>query len=247
MNTLQLHLLILCLSLTVFILQANGQDQETVDDTSAKPVYLTFDVDIGLEPLASSLRDRYEGPRYDRNPLSSQQPEWKWIDRDCTITRLHEDYKMRSYKLNASLMIWDNLNFGVTYHVFFLLNRQTSDLASSIPNFAIGGFVGYDYSPDVLKGVFIHPSVSFGGYQSNNYYEGVGNEWYLNGKLALGYRLNNHVGARLFLAQNFFFYRNQEQSEIFDRASSTKVDLQMLNFGVGLSYRFTINPSKIGQ
>jgi len=218
-----------------------AQTDQEAPDTTKRSIYLTFDLDIGLEPLSSSLRDRYKGPRYERNQLSPEPPEWQWVDRDTTASELQDDYKLRSYKLNTSLIVWNNLNFGVTYHLFFLLDRETGNIGNSIPNFAIGGLLGYDYSPDFLKGGFIHPSVSFGGYQSNNYYEGVGQEWYFNGKIAVGYRLNNHVGARLFVANNFFLYRNEEESEKFNRTSQTKIDISMLQFGAGLTYRFTID------
>lgn len=234
--------ILLALVLTGHPFNTTSAQNKEAEDSTNRSVYLTFDLDIGIEPLVSTLRDQYQGPRYERNELKSEPPEWQWVERDSTASDLQDDYKFRSYKLNTSLIIWDNVTFGVTYHLFFLLDRETGNLNNSIPNFAIGGLLGYDYSPDALKGAFINPSISFGGYQSNNYYEGVGQEWYLNGKVAVGYRLNNHVGARVFVANNLFLYRNQGQSDRFNRETKTAIDLSALEFGAGLTYRFTIEP-----
>jgi len=153
------------------------------------------------------------------------------------------------------ISVIEPLNIGLSYHI---LNKQTKIVTGSsstptstsisrriefYPFFALAGIVDYKIPIKPVKRLYVNPSLSFGTYQGNDLFTGVGKEWYTDIKLAVLYNIGNKFGIRVFADYNNWLYREKSTSIPFpDKNRIVKSNVSTLNFGAGLSYRFFLIP-----
>ncbi len=211
-----------------------------------KKYNLTFRLDYALNDLNFKNTFQYEGEYY-----KNESEGYIWRSIDSTLININDISRSANFKLDLMISVIEPLNIGLSYH---LLNKQvrrevigannnTYTTTDFYPFFALAGMVDYKIAIKPIKRLYLNPSVSFGTYQGNKLFTGVGKEWYADIKLAILYNIGNHFGLRVYGDYSNWFYREKGASTPFpDKNRIVKSNVSSIDFGVGLSYRFFLVP-----
>lgn len=239
---LKKQLYILCL----FCFSCNTAYTQTDAKNTEKKYNLTFRLDYSVKNLNFKNAFHYEGEYY-----KNDAEGYIWKSFDSIIINYNEISRSTNFKFDLMVSIIEPLNIGFSYH---LLNKQISRVIEQTPNstttitefypfFALAAIVDYKIAIKPIKRLYLNPSVSFGTYQGNKLFTGVGKEWYADVKLAILYNLGNHFGIRVYGDYSNWLYREKGNSIPFpDKKRIAKSNLSSIDFGVGLSYRFFLIP-----
>ncbi len=247
-----------CLALTLsafFLISPSNpllaQDDEVKPATveQKKPWYLSFQLDAGLKGWGFTERYYYEG-EYREFDFNTGEENWSWIINDIDTSYNSADLKAYSLRLGVTFTWMERLHLGFSYHPFVLTDLvkenyggyQSSYRETILSSFAMAALVEYEHPLEKVP--FLRPfsSIAIGTYQGNDGYEGVGSEFFAEGKLGVALMHKNKIGLRFFCAHNYQRYRENSQSEYFLREQDKKVDIHSNHVGAGLIYRFTMIP-----
>lgn len=228
-------------------------------DTSGLVWKIRFHLDGSVKPFYSSLRDKYEGEflKYSTGSL----PTWTWKSQDSTRKGIHRNeipstekfpkfFQYYSLQFGASLNIYKGLHLGFNYSPLFSTEfSPEKDTAGNVmyynqnAMFLIGLGTSLTYDFPIHKRVTLQPTISLGGYMDpiQNYYEGIGREWFKEVRLAVAYRPFKYDQLRLWVAWNGYTYKENQPSEIYpDKNRVVQTNVNSVFVGVGYALNIHI-------
>jgi len=243
-----------CLAiLTVLFLVAPivsfAQETNEEEGVKKKKVNLIFRLDYGLKnPLSLKTNYLYKGEY-----LSNSNGEWSWLEEERTAFPNANvpgyTFTQTNIKFDLLLSLTEQLNIGLSYNAVPYSETINVDPTSGWTSrrfyffFAIAGVVDYNYELPWVKNLIVNPSVSIGSHQNDYLFGASGKNFYYDLRLALAYRLLDRLDLRLWSSYTSFKYREKKESEIFTgRDRIEKIDINTINGGFGLAYRFFIYP-----
>lgn len=214
-------------------------------DTSAMTWKIRFVPDIGLQVISKTEQQFYQGEKI---YFQGNDNYWKWVTNDTSIKGPSSLEKVSAFRLGVMLNLVDNVYVGFSYtpllmrryKTYYYNGQPVGTNLETVTLFSLNGTVGYDYTLPFYKRLTLQPSVSLGGYQSNRDYEGPGNEWFYEGRLALAFRPFKNNQIRVWGAYQNYAYRENAPSYIFDQNRTVKIDVAALTWGLGYSFNINI-------
>ncbi len=218
-------------------------------DTSGMIWRIRFNLDVGLSPLSTKVRDSYAGEYY-HTPTQT----WQWRSWDSTRTGLHKLLPPQgvttprilqtvSGQLNVSMNLYKNFYLGFNYTPLIIQDYSSTDSNSfnyykTIALVGLGTSFGYDFIMPFHKRLSLQPVISLGGYADGGgegYYEGLGSEWFKEVRLGITYRAFKYDQLRVLGAWNQFSYRENLPSIVFPDKNRT-VNSDVSSFYIGIGY-----------
>lgn len=217
-------------------------------DTSGMVWRIRFNLDAGVSPLSTVVRDSYAGEYY-----HSPTQVWQWKTWDSTRTGLHKLLPPQgvttprilqtvSGQLNVSMNFFKDFYLGFNYTPLIIQDYSSADSNSfnfyrTISLVGLGTSFGYDFTMPFHKRLSLQPVISLGGYADGGgegYYEGLGSEWFKEVRLGVTYRAFKYDQLRIWGAWNQFSYRENLPSIVFpDKNRVVKSDISSFYIGVG--------------
>ena len=246
------HFFIGLLFLSLFTLQVSAQEDSAATDKPIKrPWLLTMGMDIKMRSIKGAYSYKYEGEYVD---LNHQNAEVIWNKKSEKFSDLLEFGAFTDIKMDVMVSHNRSTKFGLSYN-FGIINYTSAAAANS-------GYYGYDHSYPFLAitGIFdqswyfannrfengdpfLYGSLAAGFYRGNWENSGPGQEYFSEARIGAGYHFTKKNWIpRIWLAQNFMFYRENEQSPIFNRTQHVKTDMNLLYMGIGIYKQFELIP-----
>lgn len=193
-------------------------------------------------PFFMQTQERYQGEYF----LGDQQ--WEWREWDSVRNYSFQNDWFFNLRLGAQLNVVKNLYVGVNYSGYIAQRRKvvSPDFSylETIPFVSLNASLSYPIQ--IGRKIELLPTVSAGNYQSDSYYgyEGLGNEWSVEGRLGVCFRLKGEYlrYIRLWTAYHHFAYRESAQSWVYpERIRTIETDWQFFNAGIGLVWHLQID------
>ncbi|MEM9983832.1 MAG: hypothetical protein AAF804_01935 [Bacteroidota bacterium] len=237
------------LSLLVLAGSAQAQIFGTPPEGEGRQWNIRFVVDPGFTTPYARYRDFYRGERY-TPATDSTAARWDWAEWDTVDNEILRYYKVGHVRLGVLLNVWDNFYVGVNY-TFYLIQgfprgRVDNSFGSYVywPFISLSGSVNYDYVLPFLDRRFsLQPTLSYGSYQANRNFEGVGQEYSFESRLGLAYRFRKLGQSQIRLWANYqhLTYQSSETSFVFpERRREIGSTWDMLSVGAGLVWHISI-------
>lgn len=245
--------LLLLLLMSCYLLPAQLFGSRT--DTSGLVWKIRFHLDASLQPLYSAIQDKYEGEYL----VQASPPIWKWASWDSTRKAMHRKpipagerfpkfFRYYSLQLGTSLNLYKGLYLGFNYTPIFSTEFiPVKDINGNIGYYnqnalaliGLGTSISYDFP--IHKRISLQPSFSLGGYMDpfQNYYEGVGQEWFKEARLAVAFRPFKRDELRVWAAWNNYSYNEKYASEIYPEKNRV-VHTSLTSIFLGVGYALNI-------
>lgn len=234
-------------SLILMLFSINSLIAQTEDSLSKERSFwskpekhnLTFRLDYSLNELFSNHSFSYTGEK-----AGSNSEEYLWIDIDSSLIDFNQIDNDVNLKFDLTISTVEPLNIGLTYHVLsYKLNSIDRFSATYLVFLGLGATADYRIPIRRVKGLYVNPGVSLGYYISDENWTGKGRESYLNLKVAALYSLWDKLDVRLYTDYSRWKYKESSESVIFTSMDrKVNADLNHLNLGLGLAYRFHLIP-----
>ena len=228
----------------------------SVPDGRGKVWNIHFVVDPGLVTTFARYSDSYNGERF-YPATDTTVSRWDWASWDTTDTRILDYYKVGTLRLGVLVNLVDQWYIGVNYCGYLVQGFNAASGLSYVywPFYSLSGSVQYNYAlPWVQQRISLQPTLSFGTYQSERTFEGIGQELSAEGRLGLAYRFNQQKGHEVRIWGNYqhMAYRASEPSLVFpERQRSVATDWSLLSAGVGIVWHLSIeedfDPAETGK
>lgn len=239
-----------------WLLPVSAQIFGSKTDTSGMVWKIRFSLDAGLKPLSITKRDFYSGEFYNSGTQS-----WSWKTWDSTSKKLQNTIPAQgqgrlsvlgSGNLSVMLNVVKDLYVGFSYTPFWFSQNYTYQ--AGVPPitytstntaflFGLSGSVGYDIKMPFYKRLSLQPSVSYGGYAGNDsyeYWEGTGNESFMEGRLGIAFRPFKYNQIRAWASWQHYRYHENFASAVFPDKNRV-VTTTATGVYVGLGYVFNLH------
>lgn len=240
-----LRILIAACLLVLLAHPSRGQLFGTEKD-SARTWKVRFELDLGLKPFHTRLRDRYTGERY-----SFGTQTWDWVSWDSTRSRLTDFNKIQALRLGISVNIYKGLYAGFSYQPYIIrgfqvypggfVERATSALVG------MGGFLAYEWQMPFYERLSLAPTLALGNYQATEYFEGLGAEWFAESRLSLAWRYRDLNQLRLWLAYGGYRYVENTQSFVFPGQREALTEHRYFCAGFGIAFNLRIREEALPE
>lgn len=224
-------------------------------DTSGLVWKIRFHLDASMQPLYSAIQDKYEG----ESLVQASPPIWKWASWDSTRKGMHRKpipagqrfpkfFRYYSLQLGTSLNLYKGLYLGFNYTPIFStefvpIKDDNGNIVTYEQNalalIGLGTSISYDFP--IHKRISLQPSFSLGGYMDPflNYYEGIGQEWFKEARLAVAFRPFKYDQLRVWAAWNNYTYNEKYASEIYPEKNRV-VHTSLTSIFLGVGYALNI-------
>jgi hypothetical protein len=190
-------------------------------------------------------KDEFSGPYY---PVKDSTPEW--TDRN-TKSNLAKSHAVRNFQFSLKANFWKGLFIGANYQ-FFSVKKYKKDLTygnllSKVNTtfFLVSANVGYVFEFLKNKCLQIEPSISIGGYTSDDYYDsGKGKKFYFSADCKIRYLIKKKFGFSVGANYDFIHYKKLGHSDIFQRDTFQKTTFSNIHLNAGICYNITIRTQK---
>ena len=209
---------------------------------SVDKVHILFSLDLSpLNPLISEhdiFRDEYY-PVKDSNSV--------FADRN-TKTSFK---KTSNLQFGLQFNFWKGLYFGMNYQ-FFTINNYKKDpnmgnlLSKKNSMFIIVATqIGYVFEFLKNKCLQIQPSIRFGGYTADDYYDrGIGKKFYFGADFKIRYLIKRKFGFSLGCDYDYLVYKRKGYSAIYNRDTYQKTTFNNFHVNAGFCINITVNTKK---
>ncbi len=231
---------------------ANAQQDSAKEK---KPWYLTMGTDIKFKSLQGSYNYFYAG-EYSK---SGNGNDWTWRERRDKIDNIvKEPSSFYDIKMDVLLSRNRSTKFGLSYN-FGIVEYMRDSFATD----PLGGQIHYrtdyknlsfiaitglfEYSHYLLNGppqnnIFAYGSLAAGFYRASEDNGGPGNEYFTEARMGMGYHFNRDWMIKLWIAQNYLLYRENQQSLVFKREQTRNIDMNLTYVGIGFAKQFELIP-----
>jgi len=235
-------LLIFCLlAINAFSQEADIAEEDKRFFSKPNKYNLTFRLDYSLSQLSINHGFRYEGERY-----SQATDQFSWITLDSTLINFDKLANDVNLKFDLLISTVEPLSIGLTYHLLVLKTESETSIFDGFDYdvfLGLGAIIDYRWNIPNVKGVIINPAITLGYYIGSDEFSGKGREAYYNFKLAGLYNLWDKLDVRAYTDYTIWRYKEDNLSTVFtDKNKVVKSNINHLNFGLGLAYRFHLVP-----
>jgi len=252
MNTFSLYRWVsLFLLFLLFHTNASAQILGSPPEGEGRVWNIRFIVDPGLSTWRARYRDVYQGERYD-----SETDSWSWTEWDSTDNRILDFYKAGNVRLGVMVNLYDRLYVGVNY-CFYLVQGFRRQPGGGQGNFSyvywpfisLSGSVNYDYILPLpfTDRLSLQPTLSFGTYQSERSFEGIGQELAFEGRLGLAYRFRaaGESQVRIWANYQHLTYQASEPSLVYpERRRVIESEWDLFTVGLGMVWHLKIQEDR---
>lgn len=215
-------------------------------DSTGQVWNIRFITDVSPVPIWYGFAERYQGEFYKANQ------QWEWRETDSSAAAFLPDDWVYNVRLGTQLNLVGNLYLGANYSAY-IVRRQTvypngGYSIETIPFITLNASVSYPYQLPFAPKVELLPTIAFGRYQSDGYsgYEGLGQEWSMEGRMGIGLKLKRHPQQiRFWASYARMWYNESQQSFVYpERQRQIETMWQFVNVGVGLVWHLRIEEDR---
>ncbi|MDX2249477.1 MAG: hypothetical protein SF052_22020 [Bacteroidia bacterium] len=233
---------------------ADAQFFGSKDSTHGRIWNIRFILDGGMIPLSLNLSEAYQGEYYATlyRPDSSIYQEWQWREWHRDSVYSMQDSWPSTVRLGVMVNVVKNLYAGVSYsgHFFRMYNYAGSQRYSRvIPFGTLEGALSYELRIPGASRIRLLPTLYGGTYTSDisNGYEGIGKEWAIGGRIAVGLQLHKKYQHtfRIWASGHQLNYREHEPSFVYEnKYRHYESRWQVMNMGFGLLFHIGIREDR---